>query len=377
MTPPPGVAPELFQVCFKGLPDLLDLPLRVDGANFQPGSQLFIGGLPVATTFVNSSVLLGSTPIFGGADPLDVTVLNPDLQQATLETFFHPYPAPGAGPRFRLTLPNLQAGYRMFSIPQYASISDLRASLEAELGPYNTSLYRVFFLINGVYVELNSVPADYCDLSGDGFWAITRFGAEITLFAPDVKSNLRGSGPFIRVVPVFPGWNLISMPFSGGGMMWSAVGVTNDGANLATSQPADAAPALLTPILFGYDGIQYFNEPVMNPGVGYAIFNVTPGMVYLTFDCADLMGGLLRVVPGGGGGFTSSGGPGSGGGLLLLIGKPLPPGTERPPSPPASSFETEASSSSSDGGSCGLLGFEVALLLLVFRRSRRRRRLSA
>ena len=98
---------------------------------------------------------------------------------------------------------------------------EMKAAFAAQLGPYNPVLYRVFFYRQGGYVELNQLPDDGCDLAGEAFWVLTRSGATLTLTEPDVRQNNGGTD---RVIPISPGFNLVSLPTLNGYSAWAPAG---------------------------------------------------------------------------------------------------------------------------------------------------------
>jgi hypothetical protein len=348
--PPPGID----HTCPKGDVNVQGNVLTVEGANFFAGASIHLPGassaLILPTAFVNSGTLQGTTVAGALLGELDVTVINPDGQQALLHQFYTTC-APALTP-WTLTLPSLTAGYSMFSVPQYSSVSSLRAALNASLGPYNPVFYRVFFWQVDQYVELNNMSDD-CDLAGRSFWALTRLGGSCTVNGLDCFAN-RVSG--IRVIPLNPGWNMISLPYQNAAqihMNWTNVQVTADGAAWSGAGPADGTPALLNPLLYEFVNGGYVTVNVLQSGHGYFVNNVTSSFAYLLFNGTQVFKPGAGPAPS----YTA-----------------LAAGVAQPPGPPGAGV-MDGSSSKKHG--CGFLGPELLLVALAFHRLRRRRRLGA
>jgi hypothetical protein len=352
MTMPP--APGIDQVCPKGNVNAAGNVFTVEGANFIPTAVIQVPGavspITLATTFVNSGTLQGTTAAGMLLGEQDVTVINPDGQSTLLHQF---YTTCGAAlTPWSQTLPSLSAGYSMFSVPQYSSVSSLRAALAASLGPYNPVFYRIFFWEVDHYVELDNMVDD-CDVAGRAFWALTRLGGSFTLNGLDCFAN-RVSGT--RVIPLNPGWNMISMPYQNGAqihMNWTNVQVTADGAAWTGAGPADGTPALLNPLLYEFVNGAYSTVNVLQTGHGYFVNNVTSSFIYLLFNGVN----VFKPGPGPATTYTA-----------------LAAGAVSPPGPPG---EGVADGSSSKKHGCGFLGPELLLVALAFHRLRRRRRLGA
>lgn len=312
------------------------------------------GGTPVGINWIDSNT---ATVDFAavGLGLHDLVLTNPNAQQGTFGGFYQAF-APPAPQTHQLVLPSLLQGYQMLSVPQYASLTSLKAAFESTLGPYNPVLYRVFFFRNGQYVELNQLADDGCDLAGESFWVLTRNGAMVTLTEPDVRVTSLGSD---RVVPLNPGFNMVSLPLLNGGgptgsILWTLMHVTDDESNFVIGSPGgpvsvtSAQGLALVEQAVEYVNGSYLLAPSLIAGQGAWVRNLTTGPVYLVFAQGSV---------------TKAGAPSPAPGVP-------PPAGSMPPGPPSG-----MSDAGSGSGGCGLLGLECALLVLLF--ALRRGRLGA
>jgi len=230
----------------------------------------------------------------------------------------------------------------MISFPQYATVGDLRAALNSQVGFYNPALYRLFIYDNGQYIEITQVNLG-TDLMGKGLFAVSRFGPSVTLPSPDVSYFTTFS---VRVVTLTPGWNLLSYPFLGGSAGdFNSVSISQF-RDMSFTLPATSS-GLVYPLLFEFIGNVYQPTTNMIPGNAYWIFNQTSGPLYLQFQQSL---GKRRFTP-----TPTISGP--------AISPPPPPGAKI-----------------GENMGCGLLGLEGILLALAassVRRFRSRRRLGA
>lgn len=353
---PVPAAPTLDEACPKGQTDALGAKIRLRGSGFFSNSQIRFGvgagTIPIPTTFVDANNLDGDVAGLGSTT-FDVIVVNPDLQQARLNSFYRSVNAATAvpSPFLPIQLPPLNAGYEMKSFPEYATIDELKVAFQTQLGPYNPMFYRVFFWYTDHYEELNtlSTALDPCDLSGRAFYVLTRFGHPLSLAALDVTANTPSQ---LRVVPLMPGWNMFSQPWTNvnNQITWANVRVTANGD--LTSQFSALGFATLSPLPYQRVNKAYVTVNLLTAGEGYWVHNYHTGPLYLVFDST------LVTKPGG----------------VSLQMNALAPGDPGPPPPPS------GVTSSSDGGSsggCGLLGPELLGVVAVFQGLRRRRRLGA
>jgi hypothetical protein len=332
-------------------PDTAGTVATVRGAGFQLGLTALVGATPVPITFVDSTT---ATIDFTGLVPgtFGVTIRSPNLQTGGFGNFYRNFAPPGirplpTDPAAQVALPSAAQGYRLCSFPQYASLTALKAAFAAQLGPYNPVLYRVFFYRQGGYVELNQLPDDGCDLAGEAFWVLTRNGATLTLTEPDVRQNNGGTD---RVIPISPGFNLISLPtlngtVTSGTIAWADVHVTDDETNFTVGSPGgpvnvtSAAGLLLVEQAIEFVNGGYVLATDLVDHRGYWVRNLTSGPVYLVFQ-----EGLITK--------PSSFKPSFAAGVSPAAGS-------MPPPPPA------GMASSSSSGGCGLLGAEGLLLALL------------
>lgn len=334
--------------------------IRIQGSGFKSGAVAHLlsqfrqipEDIPATTTtVVNSTTILATFPPIppnSGPPPAvlptmyDVAVVNPDGQQSALRNYFQTLdspPAPAAP--FPVLLPALIDGYAMISFPQYATVGDLRAALNAQVGYYNPALYRLFMYDRGQYIELTQVNLS-TDLMGKGLFAVSRFGPFVTLPSPDVYANTGGT----RVVSITPGWNLVSYPFAGGGSGDFSGVQLSQYRDLSFSQTA-VTSGLIHPNIFEFIGGAYsiVSSPMV-PGQAYWVYNLTSGPLYLQFQ-----------------GFSPKRRAGA---------KVAPVAPLSPPPPPGAVI--------GENMGCGFTGLEALLAGLAasaFRRLRSRRKLAA
>lgn len=360
----PTPVPLVADICPRAGPAQASFIVTVHGAGFLsgPGFAVQTGATPLPFTVLDSNTLAVD---MGGlaVGTFGLTVINPNAQSVTFDAYYRnylapPFAYPAADPRSQYVLPSLTQGYRMMSLPQYSTLTALRTALAAALGPYNPVLYRVFFYRGGGYVELSTMVDDGCDLAGESFWVLTRNGAVISATEPDVRTN---DGGLNRVIPLNPGFNMISLPqLNGAGAVgtipWASVHVTTNTADFDPASPTGPVPATSAAGLLIVEnakeriGGSYFDATNLLSGQGYWVNNVNAAGLpaYLVFQP----------------GLVTKAGTGSG--------APLPPTGTTPPAPPSGISDGSAGS-----GGCGLLGLEALVLLAVFRRARRDRTLVA
>jgi hypothetical protein len=350
--------PVITDICPRAGLVSANMTVTVHGSGFLPTASFDAGaGLqPILAGFIDSNTIQVNMTGVTGASGLLVD--NGNGQTGQMDRFYHRY-TPELRPPFTITLPSVSQGYRMLSLPQYATLPALQAAFTAQLGPYNPVLYRVFFYRNGSYVELNTLAPDGCDLAGEAFWVLTRNGATLTLSEPDVRANDNG---FNRVIPLNPGFNMVSLPTlngnlpPGGAIPWPSIQVSTTPTSFTTGLfQADTAPGILTPVALEYVNGSYVTADPLVAGRGYWVENVSGAPVYLVFPRG------LVVKPGN---------------AAQAGGAPAPAGMNPPPPPSGM-----AGASSGRSGGCGGLGLDGLLLALalrsVFRRPRGHRKLAA
>ncbi len=334
------------------------LTVTIHGAGFTSACLVDYGAGTVAIGggLVDSSTCIVS--FAGATGSIGVNVSNPqNFQSATLDTFFRAYNPEIRAP-FTIPLPSVSQGYRLVSLPQYATLTALKSALSSALGPYNPVLYRVFFFRGGRYFELNALADDGCDLAGESFWILTRNGATLTMSEPDVRQNDAGAD---RVIPLNTGFNLVSLPSTNaagasGQIPWASVRVTTDPSNFLVGSPGgpvlstSAAGLLIVDPAVEYVGGGYFLAPTLRAGEGVWVRNISGKPAYLVFQP-----GLV----------TKPSSPSFAAGVPPAAGS-MPPG-------PPSGISDERSG----GGGCGLCGLEWLLPILAARFGTRRRRLPA
>jgi hypothetical protein len=103
--------------------------------------------------------------------------------------------------------------YRMFTVPvTLESGSSFQESMENVLGPYDKGIWRVFAwdAALSAYIEMDEPSfADLAVYPGRGFWVISTVTDTVTFSgqpAPD--------GEYAEV-PLFPGWNMVALPWPG------------------------------------------------------------------------------------------------------------------------------------------------------------------
>jgi hypothetical protein len=320
--------------------------VTVYGAGFMPGATYTRGGAQVG--FIDSNTV--TVDLSGAIDQtFGISIVNPNGMGALFDTFFRRYTpeVPGA---FPLTVPaSTRGGYQMQSVPQYLSLPAFKAALAAVFGPYNPVLYRVFFFRNGRYVELNTLKDDGCDIAGESFWIISRDGGTVTFTGPDVRANSSG---FSRIIPLNPGFNMISVPMVGGTpttgqINWANILVTDDQTNFGGALSTTVQTSIIAPAALEFVNGSYVTADPLITGQGYWVENIGSKPAYLVFSTTAInKPSIASSVP---------------------AGAPPPAGMNPPPPPSAGIGE-------SSGGVCGFTGLEGLLLLLVVRGFPRRRR---
>lgn len=322
--------------------------IEIKGTGFIAGSsraQIFNLSFPVdatTTTVIDPETIRATFPAQAAGLLWHVIVINNSGRSGQINQYFETMAANPPIPPFTAPIPSMGQGYRLVSLPQYAQITDLRAALSAQLGPYNPVLYRVFLYQNAQYVELNQTdPASFLDLTGKGFWALSRNGSLLTMTSPDVTQNTPGGR---RVTALAHGWNMISQPWINGPtntILYTNVQVSPNG-NLVPLVAASVSVDVSNQP-FAYVGGQYVLVNQMTAGEAYWVFNNNPQTIYMIIDRVN---------------------------VTLKAGSDPPPvyttppsGTALPPGPPGS----EAGGSGSSGGVCGLMGAELLLLLALVR----------
>ena len=274
-------------------------------------------------------------------------MLNNDGQSSTLFTFFQGMNTPPNFNPFTVPLPPMISGYAMVSFPQYATVGDLRAGIDSQLGGYDPRQVRLFLWDQDHYLELNNAAlSPATSIMGTGFFALTRNGAALTLSAPDVTKNTTGGQ---RVVVLSPGWNIISQPWTNppagtNSILWNNVQVTsNRDLTLAGSA---AASTLVSSVVFEFVGGKYVPTTQLSAGNAYWALNNIAAPIFLIYPQVS----VFKAEP------------------VLEASSASSPLT--PPAPPGSLDGTPKNRG------CGLLGPEL-LLPVLFLRGRRRRKLSA
>ena len=207
----------------------------------------------------------------------------------------------------------------------------------------------MFFFRNGRYVELNTLKDDGCDIAGETFWIISRDGGTVTFTGPDVKANSSG---FSRIIPLNPGFNMISVPMvggtpTGGQINWANILVTDDQTNFGTAVSATVATTILAPAALEFVNGSYVTADPLLTGQGYWVENIGSKPAYLVFSTTAVnKPSAAASVP---------------------AGSPPPAGMNPPPPP-------SAGIGGSSGGVCGFTGLEGLLLVFAVRGFRRRRR---
>ena len=109
----------------------------------------------------------------------------------------------------------LRTDYRIFTVPFYmGSGANILKQMENVLGPYNQALWRVFALVNGSNIELNT--ADFAALTitpGMGFWIITLYDNTVPFEGALCPQNTN----YQRTLST--GWHHIALP-------WPATDIT-------------------------------------------------------------------------------------------------------------------------------------------------------
>lgn len=336
--------------------DYLGQPAGMTSSNFQLellGSGFLQGSSRAqvqdsvgVATFASTTTVLNSGDILATFPPLpathyNVSVLNNDGNVSTLTTFFQglksvPSLPPPTYPA--VTLPRVGSGYLMVSFPQYSTVADLRNAATAQLGPYNSALYRIFLWEQDHYLELNNpLLSPSMSLMGTGFFVITRSGGALSLpTAPDV--NLNDTIPQ-RAVALTPGWNIVSQPLINGltnTLQYANLQVTAN-KNLTGTVPANISP-LVSNVIYELLSGSYVTSPTMVAGKAYWMLNQSNAPVYLVVQ----QGAVTKLIAATAKTTSAASSP-------------------TPPAPPGASLNDSSS------GGCGLLGGELLLVVLFLR----------
>jgi hypothetical protein len=363
-----AATPVIATICPKGQVTAPLSTVEIQGGGFVAGAVVvFINNatgarIGVPETVLSSGAIQADVSALPTPALYDVEVTNPDAQVTTISGHYLAMTGLVPSPAYSVTLPSRFQGYEMRSFPQYFTLADLNAAVTAQLGGYNPSNIRIFIHEGGEYVEASQV-AGPCDLSGRPFWVLTRFGATLTLSRPSVADNHAATaGADQRVVPLYPGWNMIAQPHfdsspppGRGGMRVTDILVydSSDLSNLIGGLPtAVGLNAVSNP--FERVGGQYVELTStldrLEAGQGYWIRNNNPGLIFLSFQQSDAVTKMISTA--------RSIAPRAGASPVLP-----------PPAPPGGAIEEEEAGTSG----CGLPGLELLALLGVFHlRSRRK-----
>lgn len=206
-----------------------------------------------------------------------------------------------------------QRAYRMVGWPVTPGNSDPLANLEDDLGPYNTTVWRMYGYGSGAYVEITASPQPI--LPGRGFWLIT--SEDMTI---DVSGTLPNTAQDY-VINLQPGWNLVSDPFDFN-VDWADCKA--NGTNIFGGQSVVGVE------LWDYNGGgSYDLATKLASGRAYFVKNLTGSSVSLAVP--PIVGSTKPIVPPAGGFAYASSGP--------------------PPEPPGGFGTTSSSGSGGSGGS--------------------------
>ncbi|MBI3098395.1 MAG: IPT/TIG domain-containing protein [Planctomycetes bacterium] len=299
--------------------------VEIEGANFDSGATVTIGGSPASATFLSPSLLSCVTP-GGSAGATSLVVTNTDFQtDATV--FFYSTPVSHAD--------SVSGGisvsdYQMLSIPGFITTGDALAALESAFGAYDPSQWRAFHFLTetGSYLELTPTALEHEDdsFTGASVWLLSRSGGTLSF-------NTLSTAAAADVEVVYhPGWNQIGNPYSAT-VSWGAVHVQD--LDPATGDPVGApAPAtssaLISNTLYFWNGSSYVSSSSLEPGAGYWIFVQAGHDILFIYDNP---GGATKP-------------------LLGPLPGPLAAGAPVPPPPPGAGIV----SASGGGGSIGVSG---------------------
>jgi hypothetical protein len=278
----------------------------------------------------------GNNVKLSGSSATNVVLVLPDASGAGAgESYDYETPFTGSNVLWSLSpdaaLGGVAAGttvadYAMLSVPVLCSAGELRSQLEASLGPYATTQWRMFLwdpYAQG-YVELPYVPADKL-FTGTGAFLISRNAAALS-----VAGSNTSDFPYVQF-ELYPGWNMISNPYNADPLsdpvLWSShVQVWAGG----SWQSALSSP-LVNDIMYCWSAGAYGSESQLYPNESYWIQNTSASSLPIR---------ILRPAA-----FP----PKPGAGIRELTRAPLPPGAELPPGPPS----LQSSSGSGGGGGGG------------------------
>jgi hypothetical protein len=160
--------------------------------------------------------------------------------------------------------------YRLFTVPYYmGSGTALLNAMEAVLGPYDPTHWRVFALINGLNVEITATDfASLTVIPGMGFWIITLYDNTV----PFEGALCPQDTSYERSLPA--GWHAISLPWSEGTVNLGDITVSD---GTTTYQLTDSNNALTQTCLWDYtgDGPETYNYFEKRNDPNYPLVNRT------------------------------------------------------------------------------------------------------
>ena len=170
--------------------------------------------------------------------------------------------------------------YRLFTVPYYMSGTNFLNVMEAVLGTYDPTHWRVFALVNGFNIEVTS--SDFASLSlvpGMGFWIITLYDNTVQFEGALCPQNTS----YTRSLPA--GWQAISLPWSEGSVNLGDITVSN---GTTTYHLTDDGNTLTQSVIWEYTGdgpelYNYYekrsdpNYPLVN-GTGYLLEVLAPNV---------------------------------------------------------------------------------------------------
>ncbi len=280
-----------YSGCSAGPNDLSQDPLFSEGGGYslQPGSPC-IDVIPAPETTI---------------DPVGVDILGYARPKGLgFDMGAYEYVAPVT---YDYTLPGgtgQVTDYRLFTVPvDLGTGADLLAAMEAQLGPYNPSLWRVFGW-NGVdYVEINDPAfASFPVGPGDAFWIIS--------LDPSALPFEGFPCPERRLFKKHLGleWSLFSLPWPGTDLALGNIAVTDGARTYWITSPQNPFTDLCIWSYTGegpYDGYVKLESPgdLVKAGIGYWIKVTVPFAVDLLIppDNPQVLVDTTVTVPGGGG----------------------------------------------------------------------------
>jgi hypothetical protein len=198
--------------------------------------------------------------------------------------------APGAPETYHYTLPGgtgVVTDYRIFTVPLDLETGvEMLAQMEAVLGPYDPTHWRVFAYDGAYYIEMSYQDFDALNIiPGMGFWIITLYTNVIPFQGMPAPHGVDYH------ISLSPGWHLIGLPWAETAIDLNHIAVT-DGVD--TYSITDEDNPLTGHVMWEYTGNEGYEMKkagdTLTPGTGYFFLVKSPTDVTVLFPPANAGG---------------------------------------------------------------------------------------